>query len=140
MWIRGGRYPISEPITFGPEDSAPVTYAAYPDEKPVIDGGKLIEGWRLEKKGATELWVADIPEVAEGKWYFRQLFVNGERRARAHLPKKGFYEIKNFPVDGRTDTFQCLPGEIGNWKNLTDADVVALHLWVEERMPIISFD
>src|SRR5690554_980893 len=38
VWIRDGVYHISEPVIFGPDDSAPVTYAAYPGEKPVFDG------------------------------------------------------------------------------------------------------
>ena len=30
-----------------PDDSAPVTYAAYPGEQPVIDGGRRITGWQI---------------------------------------------------------------------------------------------
>jgi len=92
--------------------------------------------------------VADVPEVAKGKWYFRQIFVNGQRRPRALLPKKGFYWIENVPgppienltlFDG-TDSFQCVLGDIQNWKNLTDVEVIVVHYWIEERMPIASFD
>ncbi len=140
VWVRGGRYQISEPIVFGPEDSAPVTYAAYPGEKPVIDGGKQIQGWRIEEKDGMEVWVADVPEVAEGKWCFHQLFINGERRPRARLPKRGFYRIKEVKhVGDLYTTFQCETGEIQRWKNLTDVEVVVLHLWIEERLPIVSF-
>jgi len=147
VWLRGGRYFLSEPLLFGPEDSAPVTYAAYPGEEPILDGGTRIEGWRAETVGGVSMWVADVPEVAEGKWYFRQLFVNGERRERPRLPKKGLYRVADFPGSTRpgrifagSDTFQCAPGHIRNWKNLTDVEVVAFHWWIEERMPILSFD
>jgi len=145
VWIRGGRYFLSEPIVFEPEDSAPVMYAAYPGEQPIIDGGIPIKGWRVEEKGTSKLWVADVPEGVEGKWYFRQLFVNGERHLRPRLPKKGFYWMEDVPgttLDGwdGSNTFQCASGDIQNWRNLTDVEVVVLHYWVEERMPIVSFD
>lgn len=40
------------------------------------------------------MWETHIPKVQEGKWYFRQLFVNGQRQNRTRLPKSGFYNIK----------------------------------------------
>jgi len=33
VWLRGGRYPLAEPLLFTPEDSAPVTFAAWPGDK-----------------------------------------------------------------------------------------------------------
>ena len=141
VWIRGGRYAITEPIVLGPEDSAPVTYAAYPGEQPIIDGSTRIEGWRVGEKDGREVWIADLPEVAEGKWYFRQLFVSGERRTRSRLPKEGFYSMADLPpTDESTDTFRCVPGDVQAWRNLTDVDVVVLHWWIEERLPIATFD
>ena len=37
VWIRGGRYRLTKPLQFGPEDSGPTTYAAYPGEQPVFE-------------------------------------------------------------------------------------------------------
>ncbi|MGQ9733294.1 MAG: right-handed parallel beta-helix repeat-containing protein, partial [Candidatus Zipacnadales bacterium] len=74
--LRGGTYHLEEPLVLTPEDSGtaenPVIWAAYPGEKPVLRGGRLITGWQ---KGEGELWVVKIPEVARDDWYFRQLFV-----------------------------------------------------------------
>ncbi|MFH1007485.1 MAG: right-handed parallel beta-helix repeat-containing protein [Candidatus Latescibacterota bacterium] len=147
VWIRGGRYAISEPLLFGPEDSAPVTYAAYPGEQPIVDGGRPITGWQVEEVHGIPCWVAEIPEVAAGTWYFRQLFVDGKRRRRSRLPKEGFYWMESVPethlsselFEG-SDAFVSAPGDIRSWKNLTDIEIVALHWWVDERMPIVSFD
>jgi hypothetical protein len=146
--IRGGRYPVTEPVLFEAQDSAPVTYTAYPGEKPIIDGGVRITGWRVEQVNGRACWVAELPEVAADRWNFRQLYVNGERRPRSRLPKTGFYWMESVP--GLTlpaawgvkhcDAFVCAPGDIQPWKNLTDVEVVALHWWIEERMPIASFD
>jgi parallel beta-helix repeat protein len=147
VWIRGGIYHITGPIVFGPDDSAPVTYAAYPGEHPILDGGVPITGWHEEELNGMRVWVTELPDAAKGKWYFRQLFVNGERRSRTRLPKQDFYWMEDVPdidfsaqlFDG-SDTFKCAPGDIQSWKNINDVDVVAVHFWVEERMPIKSFD
>lgn len=163
VWLRGGRYPLTAPLTFTPEDSAPVTYAAYPGEQPVLDGGRRITGWQVVShpidpaRGAV--WVADLPEVAEGKWHFRQLFVNGQRRSRPRLPKitpgtdgrNDFYRMEavpNIQFDATStadlfqgyDRFTAAPGQFDAWQNLGDVEVVVLHYWIEERMPVASFD
>ena len=101
--IRGGAYQQTETLAFGPEDSGTekhsVTYAAYPGEKVVLSGGRRITGW---KKGDGEIWTAEIAEVKAGKWYFRQLFVNGQRAFRARMPKrddkKPWWNIKSSTI------------------------------------------
>jgi len=151
VYLREGRYPLNRPIVFGPQDSGPITYAAYPGEQPILDAGRRIQGWRIETLGAQTVWVADLPEVAQGKWSFSQLFVSGQRRFRPRLPKQGFCWIANVPglsLDGSftgsffdgSDTFVAAPGDIQAWRNLTDVEVVAVHYWIEERMPIADFD
>jgi len=147
VWLRGGRYEISEPLEFRPEDSGPVAYAAWPGEQPILDAGKRIEGWRSEILDDKEVWVADLPEVAAGEWYFRQLFVNGRRRPRPRLPKDGCYLIESVPgidlaanIDHGSNLFCAAPGDFHNWSNLTDIEVVVLHWWIEERLPVASFD
>lgn len=148
VWIRGGRYPLREPLVFGPEDSAPVTYTAYPGEHPILDGGERVEGWRVERVGEMTAWAVDLPEVASGEWYFRSLFVGGVRRPRARMPVDGFFRIADVPggklkgmglFDG-SDRFQAAPGDMRAWRNLTDIDVVVPHYWIAERMPIASWD
>lgn len=147
--IRGGRYFTPSPVVFEPEDSWQIIYSAYPGEEPVIDGGRRIEGWRIETQGDKNVWVTQIPEVAAGEWYFRQLFVNGERRNRPRLPKTGLYRIEalldtedseSFIVWRGINRFQAAPGHIQSWENLTDVDIVVLHYWIDQRMPIESFD
>ena len=85
--VRGGTYYISGTITLTPEDSGtkehPITYTAYPGEKPVLCGGRRITGWRTDD---GKIYYADLPWVKAGKWYFRQLFVDGCRAVRARFP------------------------------------------------------
>ncbi len=50
VYLRGGEYYITEPITFGVEDSGlnghKIIWAAYPGEKPILNGGKRLSGWQ----------------------------------------------------------------------------------------------
>src|SRR5262249_51197690 len=84
--LRGGTYFLAEPITLTPEDSGArakqlFTIAAYQHEKPVLSGGRRITGWQPAHRPG--LWLAAVPDVREGRWYFRSLFINGERKQRA---------------------------------------------------------
>ena len=161
VWLRGGRYRLFEPLVFTPEDSAPVTYAAYPGEQPIFDGGVLITGWRVTGQDGQVRWEVDLPEVAAGRWCFRQLFVNGERRPRARLPKVGpeypgglterFFRMDGVPEPARygktradwqagSYTFRVAAGDFRNWSHLTEIEVVALHFWIDERLPVAAYD
>jgi len=151
VWIRGGRYAVEKPVTFKPEDSAPVCYKAYPGEQPVIHGSKRITEWSIGTVADSSIccWIADIPEVREGKWYFRQLFVNDQRRQRAKFPKDGFYRMESVPGltvepwyrywDGQ-DAFVAADGDFKEWQNINDIELVTFHKWIEERIPIKSYD
>ena len=151
VWLREGTYFIDKPLLFEAKDSAPVTYASYPGEKAVINGGREIKGWEIVELNGMKIWKTVIPEVKEGKWYFRQLFIDGVRRVRARLPKvsyenRNFLMVKSVPGEGEAqkkigvNEFYCNEGDIKNWKNLTDVEVVVLHYWIEDRLPIKSFD
>ena len=153
VYLDDGTYPLTAPITFGPEDSAPVTYQAYPGTSPILSGGRKIEGWEIQRlDGSPEraervAWVAQLPEVARGEWYFRSLFVNGKRRYRSRWPKSGLFQMQDVPgkqvraplFDG-ANVFRYAPGDIEAWTNLTDIEVVVPHYWVSERMPIAKLD
>ena len=99
--LRGGTYFLDETLTLGPEDSgargAPVVYAAAAGEKVVLSGGRRIAGGRWGDANGRKAWIVDLPEVKEGKWSFRQLFVNGQRRPRTRLPEQGEYRIESLP-------------------------------------------
>jgi len=131
--VRVGRYFLDETIAFDQRDSGtedcPITYTAYPGEKPVISGGRKITGnWRTYQ---GDIMVCSIPEVKEGKWLFRQLFVNGERQTRARLPKDGYY-IAEEPLDATSFKFE--EGEFKRWHNLNQVEVVVFHSWNESRL------
>ena len=147
--LRGGTYYLDSPLEFSPEDSgtegAPVVYAAAPGEKVVISGGRRLAGGQWGEVNGHRAWVVDLPEVKDDQWNFRQLFVNGERRPRTRLPKKGEYRIESLP--GYTGDFLRSPTKqfvyaAGNivpaWRNLRDVEVVGITRWLDNRLPIES--
>ncbi len=84
-----GNFSLTEPLVLTPEDSgtatAPVSYEAAPGATPVFSGGRVLKGWQ---PGSDGVWQTQIPEVAAGKWYFEQLWVNGQRATRARTPNR----------------------------------------------------
>jgi hypothetical protein len=154
VYFRQGVYTLDKPFALGPEDSGseetPITYAAYPTEHPVISGGHAITGWtrsRMSKKLGKEVWEADLPRVKSGDWWFRELFVGGERRPRTRIPHEGYFHFPRLVEttgehafsDGVTGA-EFADGEIQKWKNLHDVEVVALTRWIESRTPLAEVD
>ncbi len=150
--IRGGVYRLTEPLVFTHRDSgaegAPVVYAAFPGEKPVLSGGRPIKGW---KRGQGDIWTAEVPEVKAGKWYFQQLFVNGERRTRARTPNDGYLRCEGpiEPLGDRTKArgektkkmgFRYNAGDIQRWAGLEDVNIVLFHAWTASVQWIESLD
>jgi len=143
--LRAGAYWLAEPFRLVPEDSgsaaAPVVYAAWPGETPVISGGVRLTGWQV-KEGRWEL---TLPAVQAGEWSFCQLFVNGERRWRPRLPKEGYLFIeKELPPtrEGQAfDRFGFRAGDIlPGWHGLSDVEVLPFHFWGMSRLRIGTVD
>ncbi len=143
--LRGGTYLIDEPIVIRPEDSGttriPITYAAYANEKPVISGGRPIRGW---KKGSGPLWTATIPQVKQGQWHFRQMFVNGHRAIPARTPNNDVFKPSGplNPLGDRDKArkdpstrlgFKYRGDDLKPWPDLNDAVIVYYHAWTTSR-------
>jgi hypothetical protein len=97
--VADGTYRFAEPLVLTPEDGgnaeAPVRYEAAPGAKPVFSGGRVITGFQPAKDG---FWVAKVPDVAAGKWYFEQLWAGGRRAQRAIEPDTNWEEIARLPA------------------------------------------
>jgi hypothetical protein len=153
VYLRGGVYRIEKTVEFTPEDSgteqAPITYAACEGERPVISGGRPITGWQKGFSGA--LWTVTVPDVKEGRWYFHQLFVNGERRTRARTPNVGYLYSEGIlapfnhskwsdPKIKAKRGFRFREGDIKRWKNFDDAIIVIYHSWTTSIHHITELD
>jgi len=144
VFVGGGLYCVEAPIVLTPEDSG-LVLAAYPGARPVLSGGRSITGWKEVTVQGKKLWAADIPEVRDGKWYFRELWVNGRRATRARYPNRGYLGIAELPdkaaewTQGHT-RFRFREGDLKAWNTVTNAEVVAMSRWVESRLPVIGVD
>ena len=142
VYLRGGTYELSAPVVFTPEDSGttpfPVTWTAYQGEKPVVSGGKKITGFTKGENGA---WTVTLPDVQSGKWYFRQLFVNGTRATRARTPNEGFLQADGeITMDDRAKLTFRGDDVKPEWAKRGDVEVIALQSWAEFRMLIREVD
>src|SRR6185503_7985072 len=76
VYLRGGSYPVSSTIEFGPDDSGTgayrVVYAAYPNETPVLEGGVQVTGWTQH---SGNIWKAPLDRGNK----LRALYVNDKR-------------------------------------------------------------
>ncbi len=156
--VANGHYNLSEPLILMPEDSgtdkAPISYEAAKDAHPVFSGGRAITGWKVGEDG---IWTAKVPEVASGKWYFEQLFVNGRRAMRARTPNKFWFNIlkvfeENFTAGKKakrakeaSQTVWLRPADFACLEKLTpeelkDVNQIVYHKWDLTRRFIDSID
>ncbi len=149
--IRAGTYRLERPLVFTPEDSgtadAPVRYHAEKPGTVVLSGGAPIEGW--EKKG--HLWQAKLDAVRTGRFYFRQLFVNGRRAVRAVTPNR-FYLRTAGPIRPLGDRmkarrrksakmgFRFREGDVKHWDNRNDVMIKLYHSWTSSLHWIDALD
>lgn len=139
VYVRGGSYYLSETLVFVPEDSGtfacPITYAAYPGERPIVSGGKVIQGpWRPWQ---GQIMVCDVPGAAKGGCKFRRLYVNGAVAKRSRFPKTDYVRIEGMAHE---TAFKYAEGHIQRYHNLTDVEVVVIHSWDESRLIIKELD
>jgi len=164
--VRGGTYYMAETLTLGPQDSGtasfPITYMAYPGEKVILSGGRLITGARGPKpatagEGAWKpyrgnIWQCDLNPLGLGELSFKQLFYNGQRQPLARFPNVdpqrprtgGFlyvYEggIKDSKVLLKYDPAQLEPSKWAK-PTLAEVDVYCYHNWHNLISPIAEID
>ncbi len=151
--IADGRYTLSEPFVLEPRDSGvgqlTVSYEAAAGARPVFTGGRTITGF---KRGENGIWQTQIPDVAGGKWYFEQLFVNGRRAVRARTPNKFYhYMVKSVevPIEGEQGKFRrttnVRPDDLKLLKDLSpdeikDVTLLAYHKWCITRRFLTEID
>ena len=133
VMIRSGTYFLDKPLVFTQQDngikSCPITYAAYPGEKPVLSGGRKInEPWKTYK---DKILICTVKGVKDGKWIFRQFFVDGKRQRRCRIPNRGFYKMEK-PID--RISFKYKKDNFKKWRNLNEVEVVVCHSWNESRL------
>jgi len=154
IFIADGSYPISEAFELHPEDSgtpvAPITYRAH-GSSPVFLGGIELTDIKVDAQG---VWRIPLPQVAAGKWFFEQLFVNQRRATRARTPNQYYSYIQNireevieagngrFPKHAR-QYIDLEPQDVALLKQCPDFRevlLVAFFKWDITRKRILEFD
>lgn len=149
--VRGGKYYLDETFVLGSEDNGvrecPITYTAYPGEKPILSGGRKITGWKPCK---GKILQCELPESKGGKWKFRQLFFNGQRQIRARYPNfdpknplyGGWLFVEDTAEEGSLVAFKYKPGTFKRrWAKPSEAEVFMLSDWGETNItPIKRMD
>ena len=144
--VMDGTYALSGPFILTPKDSGtkecPISYEAAVGARPVFTGGRVITGFKRGEKG---IWQTRIPQVAAGKWYFEQLFVNGRRAVRARTPNKFYHYMgatSEVLVEGSKDKYRRTTSVRGDTlaplrnldsRELRDVTLVAYHKWCISR-------
>lgn len=150
--LRGGMYSLPEPFVLTPQDSGtddcPVTYAAYPGERPIISGGDKVTRWRKTDDG---LWTATIRRVRRRESMPRELWIDGRRRTLARSPNTGYFTMvgrgatDKDPVSGKKidpgkQAFRFRPEDIEGLGDLAGANIVAFFWWETGHLPISGID
>jgi len=150
--VQAGEFFLDKTLALDARDSGLVVEAA-PDAKAILYGGRKIAGW---ERDGERFWAAKLPEVAEKKWDFRLLAVNGRFCTRARLPKVGhFSHLTDFnvpwmsttgggwkrkPTHEELTTMRFRPDDLGPWLDLRNAELTVYHMWDESAVGLASLD
>ncbi|RIQ36701.1 right-handed parallel beta-helix repeat-containing protein [Jiangella rhizosphaerae] len=128
--LRGGRYELPDTLAFDARDSGraghPVTWAAWPGERPVLDGGRLVDGWTVHD-AAAGIWSAPA-----GGLTARQLYVDGVRATRART--------ETFAGTTSTDDTGHLTTDTAplSWQRPEGVELVYRRIWTQPRNLVAS--
>jgi hypothetical protein len=138
--LLAGRHELPDTLELGPDDSGLTLEGARGPVPPTLSGGTLIRGWRPTRTN-REVWEVVLPEVAEGKWYFHQLFVRDQRAQRARTPNTGFFHATAPLSTGAPLELPYRAGDLRpEWVGLPDARVVLLEKWTDLHLPLAGLD
>jgi hypothetical protein len=151
VMLRGGTYRLAQPVVFSDQDSgtkeAPITYMAYPGERPIMSGGRLITGWKVYKDRI--LSAGGVLKHEDKPFHLGQLFWNGKRQMRARFPnfdpKNPWYGGWAFiestvPADGKAPlSFRWEPGVFPRrWAKAEQGEIFIIPglAWNSHLLPI----
>ncbi len=152
VWFREGTYAFADTVKFDETDKQNVMYRSYPDEEVVFTGSKEIKGnWTQTEINGVQAFVTEMP-VSSDADYFRSLFKDGKRLARANYPKEGMLKIKDPKADEaivpesdpdfftHSAAFYADTSDLVKFSNPRDIDVRMMHFWCDELLPVHSIN
>lgn len=122
VFLRGGNYALTEPVTFGMVDSGrngfKVIYRAYPKETPVLSGGVRVTDWKPDRNGIYQASFRSDHKL-------RSLYVNGQRAALTTAEFAGKGAWGKFVIKG-DEPWAETPGETLDGIAFASSDVPVL--------------
>jgi hypothetical protein len=167
--IRGGEYTLERTVVFSVEDSGtktcPVFYEAYPNERPVFTGAKVLKNWQpctkdpagLPKAARGKLFTIEIPKELQGKWQITTLYdgliLLPRSRSRElmtadrpflddyNCQPKEYYNLKLDPATPPSVFSRAIDYQDDNllpWKNINDIEIFLkpCHSWLVNMLPL----
>ena len=137
--LRGGVYRLKKTLEL--DTDFPLTIASMEGERAILDGGVELQGWHETSVNGKKAW------RATAGFPVKQLYFRGRMLRRAAFPKQGMFRIQN--------TVSVFGGELGDggdhftaeqgsfnpsWHNPAGIDIFMTHKWIEEYLPVKSFD
>lgn len=138
--VRGGEYPLVEPVFVRPEDSgtngAPTVIKAAPGERPVFSGGVTLAGWAklgefprgLPGAARGHVWSAPAPTFNGRPLLFRQLWVDGRKAVRARAPNDG-EALRLIGWDKPARQAVIPAGALAGMSEVDGAEMVLVQMW-----------
>jgi len=148
-----GVYFLERTVAFGSRDSGlpdhPLVIEAAPGARPILSGGAPVKDWQEHREGFL---TARLP----GSAGFRQLFTRKQTEhfyTRRYRPMQGIFTSagrvaghyrdpsrKSAPHRNAQDRFLFHEGDIQDWENLGDVELLILHDWASSRRSIRGID
>lgn len=116
------------------------------NSKSRIIGGRRIDGFVPDRLNGHDCLSAEIPDVKDGKWYFTDLYVNGNRATWAKYPAQGRLRAVTTEVPHWQDTthgsiwFVAKPGDLDGISDVEQCFVGFEHHWIDEHSSIEKYD
>lgn len=147
--LRGGYYQLNETVVFDLDDSSArgtTTYAAYPEEVPVIGSGVPLSDWThvthdlqgLPETARGNVWMASLPNSVTRP---TSLFMGKETLRRARCP--GFVPATLHKNQREHHFDLAFPkGALRDWDNPSDIDLLIVpHFpWAMNVLPLRAID
>lgn len=133
--LADGTYELARPLELTAADAG-LVFTAAPGAQPVVSAGRRVRNWTVDGKGR---WHAKFPAGAK----FSQFYVNGQRRTRPFLPRKGYFFVKAEAAASADGLQQFIAREGAfdpAWTDIADIEACVVHLWSMSRMPVKSYD
>lgn len=146
--IAGGTYRYINPILIDSALANPVTYMPVDGEEVVFSGGRTLTGLQNVVIHGRKAVQAVVPEALTGDFAVRELFVNHKPAQRTVYPADGSkLRIRTIfggditdPIGKCHSAFQVNAQDFAGIQNPENSEIVIVHYWVDERLPIVKYD